>query len=410
MNAAAVPAPPQAAQMDRLAGLVAPMTAVTAPRVFGLDRLPGRGALFVGNHTLFGFLDLPFMMSELWKRRGIALRGLGEHGHYAVPVWRDLLEMCGMVRGTRDNVRALMDQGESILVFPGGAGEVFKKRGQRYQLLWKERLGFARLAIEHGYPIVPFAAVGAEEMYDIVADDQTPGYREVSGLMKRLVGVSLPPLPRGLGPTLLPRPQRLYFKFAEPIDTTRFADQDQDRGARALRDEVRAAVETNIADLQRLRDTDSRRPLASKGQLPQPAPDQTDADALFVRRGLEAWNEMGPAGAAAWLSRSVVLTDPPEWPGATTWQGRDLVLSRLEQVSNDLGGGHADLISVDSTSEGVTAVLEVREAGDGSRSLGRFRLTARLEDEQIASLTAGIEELPAGVAPASTSSRPRSTA
>ena len=23
----------------------------------------------------------------------------------AVPIWRDVLEMCGMVRGTRDNVR-----------------------------------------------------------------------------------------------------------------------------------------------------------------------------------------------------------------------------------------------------------------------------------------------------------------
>jgi hypothetical protein len=42
---------------------------------------------------------------------------------------------------------------------PGGAGEVFKGRGQDYKLLWKERLGFARMAIEFGYPIVPFAAV-----------------------------------------------------------------------------------------------------------------------------------------------------------------------------------------------------------------------------------------------------------
>jgi 1-acyl-sn-glycerol-3-phosphate acyltransferase len=134
---------------------------------------------------------------------------LGEHGHYAIRVWRDLLEMCGMVRGTRDNVRALMREDEHVLVFPGGADEVFKRRGQKYQLLWKERLGFARLAIEFGYPIVPFAAVGAEEMYDVVADDATPGYRQVSALMKRLVGVPLPPEPRGAGPTLLPRPERL---------------------------------------------------------------------------------------------------------------------------------------------------------------------------------------------------------
>jgi 1-acyl-sn-glycerol-3-phosphate acyltransferase len=74
---------------------------VTRPSVTGVERIPHGGALFVGNHTRYGFLDLPFMMSELWRRRQIVLRGLGDHHHYAIPVWRDVLEMCGMVHGTR---------------------------------------------------------------------------------------------------------------------------------------------------------------------------------------------------------------------------------------------------------------------------------------------------------------------
>ena len=156
--------------MDRLAGVIAPLARITQPEILGTENIPRGGALFVGNHTLFGFLDLPFMMAGLWSQTGIVLRGLGENAHYAVPIWRDLLEMCGMVRGTRENVRELMRRGEDVLVFPGGSGEVFKHRDQKYRLLWKERLGFARLAIEFGYPIVPFSAVGAEEMYDIVAD------------------------------------------------------------------------------------------------------------------------------------------------------------------------------------------------------------------------------------------------
>ena len=53
--------------------------------------------------------------------------------------------------------------------FPGGAREVFKRRGEKYALIG-ERTGFARLAIECGYPIVPFSAVGAEDVYDIVLD------------------------------------------------------------------------------------------------------------------------------------------------------------------------------------------------------------------------------------------------
>ena len=114
------------------------------------------------------------MLAEIWKRRRIAVRGLGEDAHYAVPVWRDLLGACGMVHGTRDNAHALMRDHQTILVFPGGSREVNKRRGQQYQLLCRERIGFARLAIEHGYPIVPFAAAGAEDMLDVIADVDTP--------------------------------------------------------------------------------------------------------------------------------------------------------------------------------------------------------------------------------------------
>jgi 1-acyl-sn-glycerol-3-phosphate acyltransferase len=266
---AGVPSAPSERQMDRLVSVVAPLARVTQPRVWGVERIPERGALFVGNHTIFGFLDLPFMMSELWTRRGIAVRGLGDHGHYAIPGWRNLLERAGMVRGTRDNVRALMRDGEHVLVFPGGGGEVFKQRGQKYQLLWKERLGFARLAIEFGYPIVPFAAVGADDMYDVVADRDTPVVGQVSNVLKRLVGVPLPPLVRGAGPTLLPRPERLYFGFGEPIDTTRFdGRQDDDDAARALRDEVRAAVEHGLDALLAERAVDPQRSLTAR--LPEP--------------------------------------------------------------------------------------------------------------------------------------------
>ena len=300
VTTAHVPPPPSERQMDRLVAVVAPLARVTQPRMWGLERIPERGALFVGNHTIFGFLDLPFMMSELWTRRGIAVRGLGDHGHYAIPVWRNLLEMAGMVRGTRDNVRTLMRDGQHVLVFPGGGGEVFKQRGQKYQLLWKERLGFARLAIEFGYPIVPFAAIGADDMYDVVTDRDTPVVGPVSNLMKRLSGVPLPLLVRGAGPTLLPRPERLYFGFGQPSDSTRFDGRhdDDDDAARALRDEVRAAVEHGLDVLFAEREPDPQRSLTARLTEPR-LPDQaiSDPDAHFrvagVRRMERAF--FGPA-------------------------------------------------------------------------------------------------------------------
>jgi 1-acyl-sn-glycerol-3-phosphate acyltransferase len=255
-NPAEIPEPSEQA-IGRLVSVLEPYRRITQPKFHGIGHLPDDGSLLVGNHTIYGFLDLPFMIAEVWKRRRIAVRALGEHAHYAIPVWRDLLGACGMVRGTRDNVRALMRDRQTILVFPGGSREVYKRRGQQYQLLWKDRMGFARLAIEQDYPIVPCAAVGGDDMLDVIADVDTALYGRLVRLSKKVTGFPVPPVVRGVGLTPIPRPERLYFWFGEPIDTTGFAGQDDDTGARAVRDEVKQSV---LAGIQFLRDEREKDP------------------------------------------------------------------------------------------------------------------------------------------------------
>ena len=261
---AQIPELPSEQAIDRLVSLLEPYRRITQPKFYGIDNLPDDGSLLVGNHTIYGFLDLPFMMAEVWKRRRIAVRGLGEHAHYAVPVWRDLLGACGMVRGTRDNVRALMRDRQTILVFPGGAREVNKRRGQQYQLLWGQRMGFARLAIEQGYPIVPVAAVGADDMLDVLVDQTTPLYGQLAAVYERVMGFPTPPVVRGVGLTAIPRPERLYFWFGEPVDSTCFAGHDDDTAARTVRDEVKQAVLAGIEFLRDERDHDPDRDLAKR--------------------------------------------------------------------------------------------------------------------------------------------------
>ena len=250
--------------MGRLAAALAPLSRIVQPKLYGIDRVPERGALLVGNHTIFGLLDVPFLLGELWRRRGVTVRSLGDHAHYGVPLWRDLLEAGGMVRGTRENVRELMRRNENVLVFPGGSREVNKRRDERYRLIWKERIGFAKLAVEHGYPIVPFAAVGADDMLDVVVDDDDPIYGRFTKLVKRVTGWPLQPVVKGLGPTMLPRPERLYFWFGEPIDTAHLAGREDDVAARAVRDQVKLAVEEGIAFLCDERERDPKRGLGAR--------------------------------------------------------------------------------------------------------------------------------------------------
>jgi 1-acyl-sn-glycerol-3-phosphate acyltransferase len=382
-----LPRAPDRRQLDRLTTILAPFRRVTQPKVLGIEHIPHRGVLFVGNHSRYALLDLPVMMGELWVRRRIAVRALGEHAHYAIPVWRDLLTMGGMVRGTRKNVRALMREGQNLLVFPGGTGEVFKGRGEDYKLMWKERLGFARLAIEFGYPIVPFAAVGAEEMFHVVVDRDMPIAAQVSSLMRRLVGVPLPPIARGIGATLLPRPERLYFWFGQPVDTRQYrGDGEDDAAARAVRDEVRAAVQAGIEILLAERERDRQRGLLARlsheaRDLPQLAAD--DPDAWLVTRAFEAWSEHGVAGAAAWMSRWVQLSDPPEWPGARTWRGRERALARLEEVTSELAATCAAVTEARTIRDRVLVVFELRGASGAPTAPSSFAALFQVDADQI---------------------------
>ncbi len=259
--------PPLSALETQLKPLLA-WRFLTSPRFFGLEHVPRAGpALFVGNHTLYGVFDPPLLWLELYREKDVYLRFLGDHIHFKLPFWGSFLERYGVVDGTRENCSRLLDAGEAVAVFPGGGREVAKRHGERYKLIWKERLGFAKMAIKHRCPLVPFASIGAEEALDILVDaDQLlasplgPAIRALD-----LRADVLLPICRGLGPTPLPRPERFYFAFAPAIDTRRWAGREDDiEACRELRDEARAAVEGKIAELLAVRDEDPLRGLAAR--------------------------------------------------------------------------------------------------------------------------------------------------
>ena len=110
-----------------------------------------------------------------------------------------------------------------------------KRKGERYKLVWKNRVGFARLAINYGYPIIPFASVGADDAVDIVLDADNPLLAPERLFVEKVLGSPDSwPIWRGIGPTPIPRPKRQYYWFGEPIDTTsvRGCQDDDARCAR----------------------------------------------------------------------------------------------------------------------------------------------------------------------------------
>jgi 1-acyl-sn-glycerol-3-phosphate acyltransferase len=236
------------------------------PEFLGLWELDlEKPALWVGNHTLFGLTDAPLMVEHLYTQYGVMLRGLGDRGHFDVPWWGDMLVRNGMVLGTPENCAALMKAGQHVLVFPGGGREVMRRKGEAYRLVWKQRTGFARLAIEHGYDIIPFGSVGPDEAYDILLDANdvmaTPLWRWLVSRYgvdaKTRGGDMIPPVVRGIGPTLIPRPQRYYFGFGQRISTRRLKGRaGNPKTLWTLREKVARAVEAQIERLLVYREED----------------------------------------------------------------------------------------------------------------------------------------------------------
>lgn len=256
--------------MDLLTTAIAPWRWLTSPVFRGLDRVPSdRPLLFVGNHTLMGMLDVPLMMVGLWEEKGIQIHPLGDHIHFDLPGWRDLVGAFGVIQGTPENCRAAMREGKSLVVFPGGAREVMKRRDEKYKLVWGKRAGFARLALECGYAIQPFAAVGADDCWDIVLDGNDLLGSPLKGLIERYHPRPdfLPPVVSGVAGTVLPRAERFYFHFGEMIatDTPRYSGRGDDPDVCfALREEVRWAVENGLASLLSERDRDPERGLRAR--------------------------------------------------------------------------------------------------------------------------------------------------
>lgn len=241
-----------------------PFYAYFTPKFLGLENVDNtRPHFFVGYHTLLSVTDI-FYVTELFLQKDIMLRSLADTFHFRVPGWGQFWQRMGIVKASRENCSKLMEAGENILVFPGGAREAFKRKNEQYKVNWQNRSGFARMAIEHNYPVIPLASIGWEDAIDILydADDIMNTWvgrlLKYTGIAKYIRdGEELPPIVKGMGWTLLPRPERLYVSFGEPIDVSEFAGKAEDKAAQmAVREKVERSVKKQMDQLLKFRASD----------------------------------------------------------------------------------------------------------------------------------------------------------
>ena len=253
----------EAAQSATIEKLYRVIKLLTSPTFVGAENIPKGPVLFIGNHSTMAF-DVLVAIPSLQQLSGRFVRGMSDEIMYRNPALRKRIVGGGAVMGHQDIGSALFAAGKDILLFPGGAYEANKNLDERYTLKWKQRTGFVRMAAKHGVPIVPVGIVGPEDWFGRYMDRDEVANSWLAKLMRR-AGASdefmnsdqLPPIPKGLFGTWLPKPQRVYIGIGKPVETRAYKGKCISMAVqKKLRDASKERLQQCIGDMLSLRAQD----------------------------------------------------------------------------------------------------------------------------------------------------------
>lgn len=140
----------------------------------GWETIPEGQVLLVGSHN--GGLAAPDMVMTIydWFRRFGTQRlvyGLSHENLWKVmPPLANLAMEIGSIAAHPKMAIAAIRKGASILVYPGGAQDVFRLHRDRHKIEFAGRVGFIKLALREELPIVPIVSHGAHDTLIVLAD------------------------------------------------------------------------------------------------------------------------------------------------------------------------------------------------------------------------------------------------
>ncbi|ESQ46844.1 hypothetical protein EUTSA_v10027670mg [Eutrema salsugineum] len=247
--------------------------------VRSLAGIPSEGpVLYVGNHMLLGIELRPAAIHFL-KERNISLRGLAHPVMFTkksgskLPDLQmfDSVRIIGAVPVSNMNFYKLLRSKAHVVLYPGGVREALHRKGEEYKLFWPEHSEFVRIASKCGAKIIPFGAVGEDDLCQIVLDynDQMkiPFLKDVieeitQDTIKLRNGEEGEVGNQDLHmPGIIPKiPGRFYVCFGKPIETKgREKELNDKEKAHEVYLQVKSEVERSMTYLKMKRESDPYR-------------------------------------------------------------------------------------------------------------------------------------------------------
>lgn len=136
--------------------------------------LPSAPALLVSNHGHGGITDLNVYalgatLDELGVRDNVVFL---THQIAWTLGFGTIAEQLGCRPASKESADEAFAAGKYVAVFPGGDVEAAKPYQERHHIKFGGRSGYARLAMEHGVPVVPVVTAGAGNSLFVLSDGQ----------------------------------------------------------------------------------------------------------------------------------------------------------------------------------------------------------------------------------------------
>lgn len=129
--------------------------------------------LIVGSHN-GGIIapDTLMFMVDWFRRYGPErpVYGLMHPNVWMVPLYSQLTVKLGAVVAHPRMAIAALQRGAAVVVYPGGAQDLWRPHSLRHRIYFAGRKGFIKLALRQGVPIVPAISNGAHDTLIILAD------------------------------------------------------------------------------------------------------------------------------------------------------------------------------------------------------------------------------------------------
>uniref|UniRef100_A0A0B6ZPE6 Phospholipid/glycerol acyltransferase domain-containing protein n=1 Tax=Arion vulgaris TaxID=1028688 RepID=A0A0B6ZPE6_9EUPU len=132
--------------------------------VEGFENIPATGpALIVYYHGVVP-VDFYYVVTAVLLEKGRHVHMVGDKFLFHIPGWQTLMEVCHVAPGTISSCIDVLRNGNLLAISPGGVREALFS-DENYTMMWNNRTGFAKVAMQANVPIIPMFTVNIREAF-----------------------------------------------------------------------------------------------------------------------------------------------------------------------------------------------------------------------------------------------------